>query len=86
MLADRLRPPEYDSSTGVRGEYYKAYREGHTVNVHKDDETTVVQYSTLEDGTVMLEPDVRECFPDAEAVSVAIRSLIALMPQRREKG
>jgi hypothetical protein len=76
--------PEYDFSTGVRGKHYKAYREGHTVKVHKNDGTTVVHYCTLEDGAVMLEPDVREYFPDSETVNKALRSLIALIPQGRE--
>jgi len=76
--------PEYDFSTGVRGKHHRAYREGHTVKVHKDDGTTVVHYFTLEDGAVMLEPDVREYFPDSETVNKALRSLIALIPQERE--
>ena len=35
--------PEYDFSSGVRGKHYKAYRQGHTVVIHKTDGTTVVQ-------------------------------------------
>jgi hypothetical protein len=42
-----------------------------------------VQYFTLEEGAVMLEPDVREYFPDSEAVNKALRSLIMLIPQKR---
>jgi hypothetical protein len=74
--------PEYDFSNmkgGVRGKYYKAYREGHTVKIQKIDGTTVVQHFTLEDGAVMLEPDVREFFPNSEAVNKALRCLIPLM-------
>lgn len=77
--------PEYDFRNGVRGKHYKAYREGHTVKIHKSDGTTVVHYFTLEDGAVMLEPDVREYFPDSEAVNNALRSLITLIPEKREK-
>jgi hypothetical protein len=83
---DDMRP-EYDFTSmagGVRGKYYKAYRAGHTVKVHKADGTTTVQYFTLEEGAVMLEPDVREYFPDSEAVNKALRSLIMLIPQKRE--
>jgi hypothetical protein len=29
---------------GVRGKYYKAYRQGHTVKIHKADGTTTVQH------------------------------------------
>ena len=46
---------EYDftGKTGVRGKYYRAYREGHTVKVYKTDGTVSIQYSTLADGAVM---------------------------------
>jgi hypothetical protein len=74
--------PEYDFRGGVRGKHYQDYRKGHTVKIHKADGTTAVQHFTLEDGAVMLEPDVREYFPDSEAVNAALRSLIALIPQR----
>jgi hypothetical protein len=68
---------------GVRGKYYKAYRAGHSVKIHKEDGTTVVQHFKLEDGAVMLEPDVRKYFPDSDAVNRALRSLIVLIPKRR---
>jgi hypothetical protein len=81
---DDLRP-EYDFKSmkgGVRGKYYKAYRAGHTVKIHKADGTTIVQHFQLEDGAVLLEPDVREYFPDSEAVNKALRGLIALLPKK----
>jgi len=74
--------PEYDFKDGVRGKHYKAYRQGHTVKIHKADGTTAVHYFTLEDGAVMLEPDVREYFCDSEAVNNALRSLINLIPKK----
>jgi hypothetical protein len=76
--------PEYDFSDikGVRGKYYQAYQQGHTVRIYQDDGTVTVQYFTLEDGAIMLEPDVREYFPDSESVNKALRSLIALIPDR----
>ena len=67
---------EYDFSDGVRGKHYKAYREGHTVRVHKEDGTTLVQYFTQEDGAIMLDPDLRNHFPDSESVNRALRSII----------
>lgn len=67
---------EYDFSGGVRGKHYKAYREGHTVRVHKEDGTTLVQYFTQEDGAIMLDPDVKNHFPDSESVNRALRSII----------
>jgi hypothetical protein len=74
--------PEYDFRDGVRGKHHKAYRKGHTVRINRADGSTTVQYFTLEDGAVMLEPDVREYFPDSEAVNNALRSLIKLIPQK----
>ena len=87
-LEDDMRR-EYDLENmagGVRGKYYKAYRAGHTVKIHKADGTTQVQYFTLEDGAVMLEPDVREYFPDAESVNRALRCLIPLLAEERNAG
>lgn len=83
---DDMRP-EYDfasMSGGVRGKYYRAYRAGHTVKIHRADGTTVVQHFEPEEGIVVLAPDVREYFPDSEAVNKALRGLIALIPQKRE--
>jgi hypothetical protein len=78
--------PEYDFKNGIRGKHYKAYRKGHTVKIHKMDGTTTVQYFKLEDGAVMLEPDVRKYFPDSEAVNKALRSLIDLIPRKKKGG
>jgi hypothetical protein len=74
--------PEYDFSHmkgGVRGKYSKAYRNGHTVKIHKTDDTTTVQNFKLEEGAVVLAPDVRKYFPDADAVNDALRRLIPLI-------
>jgi len=73
--------PEYDFRGAVRGKYYKPLHRGYTVHVHKADGTTIVQHFKLEEGTVMLQPDVRAHFPDSEAVNTALRSLITLMAQ-----
>ena len=76
---------EYDFSSmkgAVRGKYYKAYRAGHKVKIHQADGTTSVQYFKLEDGAVMLEPDVREYFPNSESVNRVLRSLIAIFPSK----
>ena len=76
--------PEYNFKGGIRGKHYKAYRKGHTVKIHKSDGTTVVQYFKLEEGAVMLESDVREYFPNSKAVNDALRSLIILIPRKRD--
>jgi hypothetical protein len=75
--------PEYDFSAGTRGKHYREYQRGHTVKIHKTDGTTIVQQFTLEDGAVVLAPDVREYFPDAESVNRALRALIGLIPGKR---
>jgi hypothetical protein len=79
--------PEYDftGKKGVRGKYYRAYRQGHAIKIHKADGTVSIRYFTLEDGAVMLEADVRRYFPDSGAVNTALRSLIALIPAKSAK-
>ena len=76
---------EYDFSGGVRGKHADAYHQGHTVTVHKKDGTTIVQNFKLEEGAVILEPDVREYFPDAASVNNALRILISIAPKTRKK-
>ena len=68
---------EYDFSKGVRGKHYKAYREGHTVIIHKDDGTKSIQYFKEEDGAIMLDPDIKIHFPDSESVNKALRTFIS---------
>jgi hypothetical protein len=86
---DDMRP-EYNFTKMERcldKNYYKSYGEGHTVKIHNSDGTTLVQHFKLEDGAVMLEPDIREYFPDSEAVNRALRCLIPLLsPKRRENS
>jgi len=80
-------PPEYDftDKKGVRGKYYQAYRRGHAVKIRHENGTVSVQYFTLEEGSVMLESDVREYFPTSESVNQALRSLITLIPKTRRR-
>ncbi len=75
---DELRP-EYDFRTAVRGKHYKPLHDGYTVQIHQADGTTIVQHLKLEEGAVLLDPDVRQVFPDSSSVNAALRSLIALM-------
>lgn len=77
---------EYDFShlSGVRGKYYRAYREGHTVTIHHDDgQTTVTRYEPDTD-VIVLDSDVKAYFPDSAAVNATLRSLIALIPKEHE--
>ena len=78
---------EYDFTgvSGVRGKYHEEYRKGHTVTIHNDDGTASVHYFTQEEGSVMLEPDVRKYFSTAEAVNKALRMLISIIPEKNRK-
>jgi hypothetical protein len=80
--------PEYDFSgkKGVRGKYYKAYRQGHTVRVMQEDGNVLTHYFTLEEGAVLLAPDVRKYFPDSDTVNQALRGLIQLIPKEPHKA
>ena len=86
-VEDRAMLPEYDFSgrRGVRGRYHHAYSQGHTVQVHREDGSVSTRHFTLEEGAVLLEPDVREYFPDSDSVNTALRSLIALIPEKQPK-
>ena len=80
--------PEYDFANlkgGVRGKYYRAYREGYTVTIRKTDGTTEVQHFKPAHGVITLDQDVQKYFPDAESVNNALRGLIALLPQKSRR-
>ena len=68
---------EYDFSNGVRGKHVQAYRQGHAVRIHKKDGSQDVHHFSQEDGAIMLDPDVKQHFPDSNSVNQALRSLIA---------
>jgi hypothetical protein len=77
--------PEYDftGKKGVRGKYYRSMREGYTVRIHNEDGTvTEQQFGPLEN-MVKLDPDVSAYFPDSESVNNALRTLIALVPNKQ---
>lgn len=78
--------PEYDFTKGVRGKHSQAYQRGHAVKIHRADGSISVQHFTLEDGAVMLAHDVREYFPDSDAVNQALRTLIRLVPKKRTRA
>jgi hypothetical protein len=79
-------PKKYDfaGKKGARGKHAKAMREGYTVTIHQQDGTTLVQNFTLQENAVVLDADVRSYFPDSESVNRALRSLIALIPEKRQ--
>ncbi|UCD28821.1 MAG: hypothetical protein JSV03_17385 [Planctomycetota bacterium] len=67
---------EYDFSSGVQGKHYQNYRRGHSVQITKNNGTTETHLFSEADGSVMLDPDVKQHFPDSESVNKALRSLI----------
>lgn len=70
-------PQECDFSAGARGRHVQAYRAGQTVRVRKSDGTVTECHFTLHEGAVLIDPDLRERFPDSEAVNQALRALLA---------
>lgn len=82
--ADMRAEYDFSEKQGMRGKYYQAYQAGHTVHVHHGDGTVSTQYFTLEEGAVLLAPDVRAYFTNSESVNQALRGLIELIPQRKQ--
>jgi hypothetical protein len=78
--------PEYDFSGGTRGKHAQQYLRGHTVKVRKTDGSTAVQHYKLEEGAVLLAPDVRKYFSDSDSVNDALRTLIKLIPKKRRRA
>lgn len=74
--------PEYDftGKKGVRGKYYLGRQKGYTVRIHNEDGTTTIQYFGP---TITLDTDVAAYFPDSESVNKALRTLIALVPNKQ---
>jgi hypothetical protein len=83
-LEDDLRE-EYDLSqlkNPVRGKYYQQYREGHSVTIHHEDGTQMIEHFPPQNDVIILDPDVKKYFPNSESVNAALRSLIKLIPQQ----
>ncbi len=72
----------YDFTKGKRTDHAQRYRQGHEVRIERADGSVTVQHFTLEDGAVLLEPDVRAVFKDSRAVNRALRCLIPLVRRR----
>ena len=78
-------PAEYNltGKSYVRGKYYQRLRDGYSIQVQQADGTIVRQTVVRPEGTILLDPDVRAYFPDAEAVNTALRALIDLIPVKK---
>jgi len=79
--------PEYDfkGKKGIRGKYYRAMQQGYTVRIKNEDGTVTLQHFGPKGDAVILDPDVRDYFPDSESVNRALRSLIALIPEKNTR-
>lgn len=80
--ADNDMKSEYDFSKGKRTDHAERYNRGHEVRIARADGAVTVQHFTLEEGAVLLEPDVRAVFKDSNAVNRALRCLISLVRRR----
>ncbi len=77
---------EYAFKGGVRGKHHQAMQAGYTITIHKADGRRVIKEVRPKEGAVILEPDVRQYFPDSESVNATLRSLIQLMPKKLRKA
>jgi hypothetical protein len=77
---------EYDFTGGTRGKHYRAMQAGYTLTIRQSDGTTIVKEVEPRKDAIVLAPDVREYFPDSESVNTALRSLIKLIPKKRDQG
>ena len=75
----QLRSPLWVSGQAA----WRCRRRADGTSVQRGDGTILVQHITRPEGTVVLDADVREYFPDAESVNTALRTLIRLVPQKK---
>ncbi len=78
--------PEYDFSKGERGKFYKPLSKGYSVTINHPDGTVTTEHYKLIDGAILLDPDVKEFFPDSESVNAALRSLLKITGEARTRG
>lgn len=85
---DELRP-EYDLSKlkgGVRGKYAKQMARGFTVTVHHPDGKKTVKKFGPRQEVVILDPDLRDYFPDSKSVNRALRALVRIADKQVKKA
>lgn len=83
MTDDKMRS-EYDFSNAVRGKHAKDMQTGYTMTVHEKDGSVTVTEIAPQEGTVILEPDLRKYFPDSESVNRALRCLIPIIASAKK--
>ncbi|MEI6757826.1 MAG: hypothetical protein WCK85_08230 [Chlorobium sp.] len=83
-IEDDTMRAEYDFSGGLRGKHYRSMQAGYTMTIHEADGTIVVKDVMPKTGAIILEPDVKACFPDSESVNCALRCLIPLLSKKEK--
>ncbi|MBI4670188.1 MAG: hypothetical protein HY741_00780 [Chloroflexi bacterium] len=84
---DELRP-EYDLSKlkgGVRGKYAKQMGSGFTVTIHHAGGKQRIKKFGARQDVVVLDPDLRDYFPDSKAVNRALRALVRIADKQVKK-
>ena len=77
--------PEYNfkGKKGMRGKYFIGPEQAHAVHIEHQNGTVTKQYFNSLEKTITLDPDVAAYFPDSESVNNALRTLIALVPNKQ---
>ena len=77
--------PEYDfkGKKGMRGKYYIGPNQAHTVHIHHEDGSVTIKHFNSLQKVITLDTDVAAYFPDSESVNNALRTLIALVPNKQ---
>lgn len=68
----------------MRGKHYRAMQAVYTITIHKEDGTSITKDVTPKEDAIILEPDIREYFPDSESVNMALRCLIPLLSKKHK--
>ncbi len=69
----------YDFSNGIRGKYRHFTGQARTLKIRHPDGSVTVE---MIEPAIELDEDVRQYFPNSEAVNKALRGLIELIPDR----
>ncbi len=84
-ISDSMQP-RYDFGKGKRTDHARRYQKGHEVRIERANGSTTTQHFTLEDGAILLDPDVRAVFKSSNAVNQALRCLIPLVRSTHAKA
>ncbi|TAH50993.1 MAG: hypothetical protein EYC68_12220 [Chloroflexota bacterium] len=79
---------EYDLSKlkgRVRGKFAGQMANGYTVTIHHTDGTKTVKSFGPTQNPIVLDPDIKEYFPDSKAVNQALRALVRIADKRIKK-